>query len=132
MDFKDFNHFKATKIKESTLEDILEASRNTYPNEFMALLGGDKKAGVVDEIVIVPATYGREHAIIHTNQVPMDFRIMGSVHSHPSPNAFPSKGDLRTFPRLGEIHFIIAYPFDLNSTRAFDSAGNEIEFEVIE
>ncbi len=119
------------KIKQSVLLDIIEASRNTYPNEFMALLGGDKKTKTIDEIVIVPAIYGKSHAIIQTGLIPVDFRIMGSVHSHPSPNAFPSRGDLRTFPRLGEIHFIIAFPFDITSIKAFDSTGKEVDFEVV-
>ena len=120
------------RIKLGTLQDVVEAARNTFPNEFMALLGGDKGKKLITEFVLVPATYGKKHAIIKTYLVPFDSRLMGSVHSHPSPNDFPSQGDLRTFPKLGEIHFIIAYPFDLSSVRAFDSKGNELRFEVVE
>lgn len=114
------------------MEDLLLAARNTYPNEFFALLGGDKKGSVIDEFVVVPAVYGKNFAMVHTNLVPFDMRVLGSVHSHPSRNWRPSGADLSSFGKFGGINLIIAYPFDINSVRAFDIEGRKLEIEVLE
>ena len=96
-------------IKTATLEALLLAARNTFPNEFLALLSSTSKKGkVVDEFVILPATYGRTYSSIRLDLLPYDSRVLGSVHSHPGPRASPSAGDLRAFKALGETHLIIA------------------------
>lgn len=119
------------KIKKSTLESICDAARNIYPDEFIALLSSSRKNGIVDELVVLPSTYGKRFAIIRVDLLPFDKSVMGSVHSHPSAYAFPSAGDLHTFKKTGEIHLIIAYPFSFESTKAFDSDGKEIALEAV-
>lgn len=118
------------KIKKNVLESLLEASRNTYPNEFFALLGGDREKKIIDEFIITPAVYGRRHALYWPHLTPIDNKVMGSVHSHPSRSGTPSGADVRGFAKSGEIHLIIAYPFNLKTTRAFDSEGRGIDVEV--
>ena len=118
-------------IKRGTLEAVVLAARNTFPNEFLALLSS-KKGKVIDEFVLLPSTYGRTYSSIRIDLLPYDSRVLGSVHSHPGPRASPSRGDLRAFKILGEIHLIIAKPFNFGSVRAFDSAGKEVELEVVE
>jgi proteasome lid subunit RPN8/RPN11 len=118
------------KIKNQVIESIKQASQNVYPNEFLALLGGLKDEKVIDEIVVVPATYGPTYAFLRRDLIPFDSRILGSVHSHPShPN--PSMGDVISFPRMGIVHAIISYPFDVNSLKLFDSRGKELKYEII-
>ena len=120
------------KIKEATVETIIESARNVYPNEFIALLGVTGKEGVIDELVMVPATYGRNYSSIKTWLVPFDRSIVGSIHSHPSVGNSPSKGDLRAFAKFGDVHFIISYPYNLESLRVFNVRGTELEFEVVD
>ena len=119
------------RIKKETMESIILASNNTYPNEFFSLLGGDRKRGIIDELVVVPATYGRNFTAIKSWLIPIDSRVMGSVHSHPSPSPYPSMADLRSFTKFGDFHIIAAYPFDLESIAAFDSRGKQQEFIVV-
>lgn len=119
------------KIKSPTVESIIIASQNTYPDEFFSLLGGDKEKKVVDELIVVPAIYGKRFALIKTHLIPFDSRILGSVHSHPSPNSYPSKGDLNVFRKMGDLHLIIAFPFDIDTIKAFDSRGKKQEIEII-
>ena len=120
-------------IKRAALEALLLAARNTFPNEFLALLSSTSKRGkVVDEFVVLPATYGRNYSSIRLDLLPYDSRVLGSVHSHPGPSARPSKGDLRAFKALGETHLIIASPFTFESVKAFDAMGNPIGLEVVE
>ena len=120
-------------IKRGTLEAVVLAAKNTFPNEFLALLSSKRKGSkVVDEFVLLPSTYGRTYSSIRLDLLPYDSKVLGSVHSHPGPSASPSRGDLRAFKMLGEIHLIIAKPFNFGSVRAFDSAGKEVELEVVE
>ena len=119
------------KIKQATLESIIIAAQNTYPDEFIALLGADKKK-VIKELVILPSTYGSTFSSIRRDLVPFDSSIVGSVHSHPSHSNRPSSGDLKAFPGMGEVHLIICMPFDLNSIKAYDVKGNELEIEAVE
>jgi proteasome lid subunit RPN8/RPN11 len=119
------------RILESIVLSIAAAAKNTYPAEFISLLGWDEEKKLIDEIVAVPADYGKNFSTIYTHLVPFDSRIIGSVHSHPSPSYKPSRGDLRSFAKLGEIHFIIAYPFNIDNLAAYDINGKPVEFEVV-
>ena len=94
------------------LEVIFESARAVYPREVILLLRG--KAGrekiEVTDIVIPPlATHGRGFAGFPFHMLPMDFSLVGSVHSHPSGNAAPSVGDLNH--SFGIVMMIVAYPF---------------------
>lgn len=119
-------------IKRVTLEGLLQAARNTYPNEFFALLGSKHRNEVIDEVIVVPAIYGRAHALIKSGYIPVDFNIVGSVHSHPTHSNKPSKADLHSFPAFGKIHLIISYPFTMESINAYDSSGRKTGWRVVE
>ena len=116
-------------IKKETLESIIIAAKNVYPNEFFSFIGGENE--IINELVIVPATYGDKFCLFRLDLVPYDPTIIGTVHSHPSVYNTPSKADLDSFRKKGKIHLIIGYPYDLNTLKAFDNTGKEIEIIVI-
>jgi len=118
------------KIKEEVLESVMLASRKVYPNEFISMLGKNKQ-GEIFELVMLPAVYGRNFSSIRTDLIPFDKNIVGTIHSHPSKNNNPSQGDLNVFSRLGKIHLIICWPFNLEDIKAFNEQGKKIELEVI-
>jgi len=118
-------------IKKGTLDALLLAAKNTFPNEFLALLSSKKKNKVIDEFVLLPAIYGRTFSGIRLDLIPYDSSIMGSIHSHPYGPPMPSRADLRAFRAMGETHIIIASPFNLDSFKAFNKAGKEIKLKVI-
>ena len=60
--------------------------------------------------------------------LPIDFSIIGTVHSHPSPVPRPSAADLHLFEKFGSVHIIVANPFDELSWKAYDYMGNELEY----
>jgi proteasome lid subunit RPN8/RPN11 len=121
------------KIKRQTLQALVIAAQNTYPHEFIALLGStQKKSGVIDEFIVLPATFGETFSSIRLDLLPYTSGAIGSVHSHPGPSASPSRGDLSAFRAMGEIHLIIAYPFSFESTKAFDANGKQLQLEVVE
>ncbi len=118
------------KIKEIVLESIMLASKKVYPNEFISMLGTNKKKEI-NELVVFPAVFGKNFSSIRFDLIPFDSSIIGTVHSHPTPNNNPSQEDIKVFEATGKIHLIISWPFNLNTIKAFNQNGKEIGFEVI-
>lgn len=121
------------KIKRKCLEMILEASKSSYPNEFGGLLRVDEKdKHTIVELVLLPGTIsGNAHAIFRMHMLPIDFSIVGTVHSHPSSVPRPSGADLELFERHGKIHIIAASPYSLSSWKAYDGNGEESNIEIV-
>jgi len=124
---------KKWKITQKCLKLILEASKSNYPREFGGLLRVDKIAkDTIYEVMILPGTVsGDAHAIFKLHMLPIDYSIVGTVHSHPSPFVIPSEADLSLFDRFGKIHIIVASPFNENSWRAYNYMGKELEIDII-
>ncbi len=109
---------------------IFAASRDTHPMEFACVLRADD--GVITEVILVPGTISSErYAILKHYMLPVDFSVVGSAHSHPTPNTTPSNADLNLFQNTGSVHIIVGYPYDINSWRAFTREGQEIELQVL-
>ena len=62
--------------------------------------------------MLVPpfATYGYGFANLPFHMLPMDFSLMGMVHSHPSGNKSASDVDFNHF--YGRIMMIVGYPYE--------------------
>ena len=121
------------KIKRDCLNLILECAKSNYPNEFGGLLRADSLSkDTIIEVVILPGTIsGDSHAIFRLHMLPIDFSIVGTVHSHPSFNARPSKADLALFSKYGKIHIIAANPYNELSWKSYDYSGNEVVIVVV-
>jgi len=120
-------------IKRKCLDLILESAKSSYPNEFGALLRVDEKEKhTIVELVLLPGTIsGNSHAIFRMHMLPIDFSIVGTVHSHPSPYPIPSEADFALFNKQGKVHIIVANPYTLSSWKGYDNTGKEIEIQVI-
>jgi len=124
---------KVWGIDHELLETLLEISKETHPNEFAAVLRYDKSRGVINEFMPLPGTLsGETSATLRLDMLPIDYSVVGVVHSHPTPNSFfPSGADLFLFEKFGHTHIIISYPYTMSSWRAYDFAGNTIKLEVV-
>ena len=115
-------------ISRRLLEIILENAKSVYPREVILLLRG--KAGrdgvEITDIIIPPfATHGKAFSSFPLHTLPMDFSLIGSVHSHPSGNAKPSVGDLNH--SFGRIMMIVAYPFvGREDVAVYNRSGEEV------
>jgi proteasome lid subunit RPN8/RPN11 len=127
------NNKQNWKIRRSCLKLILECAKSSYPNEFGGLLRVDiDLKDVVSELVVLPGTIsGDSHAIFKLHMLPIDFTIVGTVHSHPSFSPNPSDADLHLFRKHGKVHIIVANPFLESSWKAYDYKGNILEMIVI-
>ena len=121
------------KITKKCLDLIMESAKSSYPKEFGALLRVDSKDKfTINELVLLPGTIsGDSHAIFRLYMLPVDFSIVGTIHSHPSPVPYPSKADLELFRKHGKIHIIVAAPYYNSSWRAYDYDGKGVHIEVV-
>ncbi len=121
-------------ISRKLLDAIFENARAMYPRETVLLLRGKVKKERIEirDIVIPPlATHGKAFTTFPAHMLPLDFSLIGSVHSHPSGIAMPSVEDLnRSF---GRIILIVAYPFvGKESVAVFDHSGEKITLKLTE
>jgi len=117
-------------IKRNTLQMIMEASKDSYPREFGALLRAE--GNIIYEIALVPGTIQSErYTLFYMYNKPIDFSIVGSVHSHPSGVTLPSDEDLHMFSMTGSVHIIVGYPFNLENYSAYDRSGNRIQVDIL-
>ena len=94
------------------LDAIFEGAKRLYPKETILMLRGKKSKDTIciTDLVIPPlATYGRGFASYPFHLLPMDFSLVGTVHSHPSGNKTPSDVDFNHF--FGRILMIVGYPY---------------------
>lgn len=99
-------------LRRELLDTIFEGAKRLYPRESILLLRGKKiknMIAVTDLLVPPLARYGRGFAHIPLHMMPMDFSVVGTVHSHPSGNFMPSNTDLNHL--FGRILMIVAFPF---------------------
>ena len=116
------------------LQIIFESARNLYPRETLLLLRGKKKKDLIQisELVVPPlATHGQGFANAPLHMLPIDFSIIGTVHSHPSGNLTPSVGDLNH--SIGRIIMIVGFPFAGEQNIAvYNRSGERLKLQVTE
>lgn len=118
-------------IERRTLEFIFASSKSAHPHEFAAALSAEGRS--IDELVLIPGTInGEAHAIMQLSMLPIDRRIVGSVHSHPGASPRPSDADLNLFRNFGFIHIICAEPYAAGTWRAYDHQGDRVELAVVD
>ena len=119
-------------IPRNLLDTILEGAKQLYPRESFLLLRGKKSKGVitVSDLVVAPfAVHGNGFASYSPHMLPMDFSVVGTVHSHPSGNVQPSHVDLNHM--MGRILMIVGYPFaDERCVAVYDSNGEKLVLQV--
>jgi proteasome lid subunit RPN8/RPN11 len=115
------------------LDAIFEGARRLYPKETILLLRGKKSKDAIriDDLVVPPlATYGHGFAHIPMYMLPMDFSIVGTVHSHPSGNLAPSPTDCNHF--FGSILMIVGFPFAGEQNAAvYNSRGERLPLHMV-
>jgi proteasome lid subunit RPN8/RPN11 len=119
-------------VSAELLDSIFEGAKRLYPKETFLLLRGKKSKDEirVSDLVVPPlAVYGYGFANLPFHMLPMDFSVVGTVHSHPSGNINPSSVDLNHF--FGRILMILGFPFASEQNVAvYDSKGDRVLLQV--
>ena len=119
-------------IPKEIIAMVLESARALHPRETIFLLRGKANKNVlnVTELIIPPAaTYGRGFSGFPMHMLPIDFSLIGTVHSHPSGNLTPSPEDLnRSF---GKVIVIVAFPYlREDNLAAYSRDGKRLNLQV--
>jgi len=125
---------KKVEISRRVFDSILTYAHMIHPREAILLLRGrvERKYVIVKEVLIPPlATYGRSFSIIPLTYLPIDFSIVGTVHSHPSGALSPSVEDLNN--AYGWIIMIVAHPYmGLENVAVYSKDGDKLQLTIIE
>ena len=126
-----FEHPTIRFLKRGVRDLAREAARDSFPQEFAALLRVEKDT--VTELILLPGTIqGDEHAIFMFGMQPVDASLRGTLHSHPDPHPYPSDADFELFEKHGDIHLILGEPYGEDDWRAYDHTGVPTFLEVVE
>ena len=125
--------FQEVHIDGEVVEEILQIAREAYPNEFVAMLQGKVKGGVlhIDGLLFLPGETSDQGAVMNVFMMPLVDEGIGSVHSHPGYNGNPSTADLHFFSKNGLFHMIVAQPYTEDSISAYNSFGERIGFKIV-
>jgi proteasome lid subunit RPN8/RPN11 len=119
-------------VSAELLDSIFEGAKRLYPKETFLLLRGKKSKNSirVTDLVVPPlAVYGYGFANLPFHMLPMDFSVVGTVHSHPSGNIKPSSVDLNHF--LGRILMIMGFPFaSAQNVAVYGSNGEGLRLQI--
>ena len=119
-------------VGEELLQAVFKGARRLYPREIVLLLRGEKKKNLVkiSEVVVPPlATYGSGFANIPLHMLPMDFSVIGTVHSHPSGILTPSDADLNHI--FGIVLMIVGFPFmDERNVAVYNRSGERLMLQI--
>jgi proteasome lid subunit RPN8/RPN11 len=114
------------------LDSIFEGAKRLYPKETFLLLRGKKSKDAIRvlELVVPPlAVYGYGFAHLPFHMLPMDFSVVGTVHSHPSGNINPSSVDINHF--FGRILMIVGFPFaGAENVAVYGSKGEKLQLQI--
>lgn len=118
-------------IEHTLILDIIDFAKANYPNEFMAFLKGkfENKMLILEGLLYQKFESSRTSAFTRI-ALPNGLGVVGSVHSHPSPNSNPSGQDRIFFSKFGGVHLIISYPYRKEDLRVYDIDGERIGFKV--
>jgi proteasome lid subunit RPN8/RPN11 len=121
------------RFERSMADSILTSALDTYPREVILPLRGrvDGDAILISDVLIPPlAIHARAFSFFPMSMLPLDLRVVGVSHSHPSGALRPSTHDVNHF--YGRIMVITAYPFQSYSDiGVFNNRGERIPHEVV-
>ena len=122
----------SVSMSQELLDAIFEGAKNLYPRETILLLRGKKvkdNIHILDLVIPPLATYGEGFATYPLHLLPMDFSMVGTVHSHPSGNKNPSDVDFNHF--FGRILMIVGFPYASSQDVAvYNSHGEKLYLEI--
>jgi proteasome lid subunit RPN8/RPN11 len=119
-------------IKRETLTNILQNAAAVHPREMILLLRGKRSKNqiTVTDLIVPPlATHGKGFSGFYSHMLPMDFSLIGTVHSHPSGVARPSLADLHY--SFGRVIMIVAFPYhDEANVAAYNHSGERLMLQI--
>jgi proteasome lid subunit RPN8/RPN11 len=121
-------------IKKDVLNHVLRNAASMHPREMLLLLRGKKSKDqiTITDLLVPPlAVHGKSFTGFQAHMLPMDFSIVGSVHSHPSGALEPSLADLHH--SFGRIIVIIGFPYhNENNVAVYTHSKEKLALKIID
>jgi proteasome lid subunit RPN8/RPN11 len=121
-------------VKKDIFGHILENAALMHPREMLLLLRGKKSKDqiTVTDLLVPPlAVHGRGFTGFQAHMLPIDFSLVGTVHSHPSGALEPSLADLHH--SFGRIIMIVAFPYlSENNAAVFSHSKEKLVLKIID
>jgi proteasome lid subunit RPN8/RPN11 len=114
-------------VARELLAEMLSFARQRHPKEAILLLRGKLGKDVItltDYLFPPFATTDSISASYPLHMLPIDFSIVGTVHSHPSGSLDMSFQDMNNI--YGRISLIIAYPYGSEDVAAYNKQAERI------
>jgi len=119
-------------IERELLNHIFANAKAVYPREMILLLRGkrSKSQTTITDLIVPPlATHGKGFSGFQRYMLPIDFSLVGTVHSHPSGVAKPSLADLHH--SFGRITMIVAFPYNNEENVAvYNRSGEKLALKI--
>ena len=107
-------------------EELLSMAKQAHPNEFFALLVQEE--GIIKKYYIINVRAHKHSVFFREWDVPITPNIVGTIHSHPNGIARPSRQDLETFARFGDLHGITGWPYNTIEFYNVNGEHKNVEF----
>ena len=121
-------------IKKELLNQILQNAESMHPREMLLLLRGKRSKDqiTITDVLIPPlAVHGRGFTGFQSHMLPMDFSLVGTVHSHPSGVLQPSLPDLHY--SFGRVIMIVGFPYlDESHVAVFSHSKERLTLKITE
>ncbi len=119
------------RVDRGLLAEILDFAKERHPHEAILLLRGDvKKDSITLKDYLFPP-YARTDSVSASYplyMLPIDFSIVGTIHSHPSGSLEMSGPDMANM--YGRFSMIMGFPYGLGDVAAYTKAGDRIIVRV--
>jgi len=120
-------------MSHEVLDSILQHAKHVHPREMILLLRGktSKNQIKITDLIIPPVfTQGRGFSGFQPYMLPIDFSLIGIVHSHPSGVIMPSNEDLNR--AYGKIMMIVGFPYEgVENVAVYNRQGERLKLQVI-
>lgn len=119
------------ELEQGLLDELLDFARFKHPNEAVLILRGDVKGDIIhvtDYLFPPYASSDSGSASFPTHMIPLDFRIVGTLHTHPRGDNNPSLTDHFNF--YGRVMVIVSYPYEFNKMVCYTKLGEPVQIIV--
>ncbi|MFQ5710747.1 MAG: Mov34/MPN/PAD-1 family protein [Candidatus Geothermarchaeales archaeon] len=124
------------EIDGDLLQELLENARVIHPREVILILRGKikrkrgmRRVSISDYLLPPQALHGTSSSSFNLHMLPLDFSMVGTLHSHPSGLLEPSVTDLNQM--VGLFAVIVAPPYrGVGDVAVFDRMGRPQTIEV--
>ncbi len=118
-------------VERGLLEEMLSFARERHPKEAVLLLRGKvgkDSISLTDYLFPPYATTNSVSASYPLHMLPIDFSIIGTVHSHPSGSLRLSTVDMNHI--YGRFSMLVTYPYGLGDVAAYNKQGERLMIRV--